>query len=126
MTTPPSSCLQITAPSTHGSAMTSAIVALFLGSIVSIRDMICRLSLGSSRIRRHGPFITSAFFSVVGAVTLVPLLFAAGFPEDCSVDGVGTASLGGVSKSVVDFDGTGVSDSLFMSVPGDGVEAKSL
>lgn len=36
----------------------------------------------------------------------------------------GTASLAGVSRSVVDFDG--ISDSLLMSVPGVGVEAKSL
>lgn len=35
-----------------------------------------------------------------------------------------TASLAGVSRSVVDFDG--ISDNLLMSVPGVGVEAKSL
>lgn len=125
MTAPPSSCLQITAPCTHGSAITSAIVALFFGSIVNMRDMICRLSLGSKRIRRHGPLMTSAFFSGAGAVTVVPLPFAVDAPG-VSVVGVGIASLDGASKSVVDFDGTGVSDSLFMSVPGDGVEAKSL
>jgi hypothetical protein len=36
----------------------------------------------------------------------------------------GTASLAGVSRSVVDFDGT--SDILLISVPGVGVDAKSL
>jgi hypothetical protein len=38
----------------------------------------------------------------------------------------GTSSLAGVFKSVVDFDGTGVSDIRFISVPGEGGEAKSL
>lgn len=131
MTAPPSSCLQITAPWTHGSAITSAMVALFLGSIVNMRDMICRLSLGSKRIRRHGPLITSAFLSGAGAAAVVPLLFAVDSPfgagEVSGIGfGVGTASLEGVPKSVVDFDGAGVSDNLFMSVPGDGGEAKSL
>lgn len=85
---------------------------------------MCRLSLGNRRIRRHGPLIISGFLSVV------PFPFATEFDgvelRSDSVEGAGIESLSGVSKSVVDFDGTGASDNLFISVPGDGAAAKSL
>jgi hypothetical protein len=129
MTCPLSSCLQIGVPETQGSSKTSAIVARFLGSISSMRPMICLLSLGKRRRRRHGPLMTSGL--AAGAAPFDPLAVAAaasglgvvglegGF-EEPSV----TASLAGVSRSVVDFDGT--SDMRLMSVPGEGAEAKSL
>lgn len=84
--------------------------------------MMCLLSLGNKRKRRHGPLMTSGFFSIAGAVPL-PLPFAL-------VDGVeaGIVSLAGVSRSFVDLEGAGAgaSDSLRISVPGVGTEAKSL
>jgi hypothetical protein len=89
-----------------------------------MRPMICLLSLGKRRKRRHGPLITSGFLSAAAA-PFDP--FAEG-ASDLGVVGLeelpGIASLAGVSKSVVDFDG--MSDSLLMSVPGVGVDAKSL
>lgn len=119
---PWSSCRQIAVPETHGSARTSSNVARFLGSISSMRPMICLLSLGRRRNRRHGPLITSGFLSPV-AVPFDPLA-----TSDFGVVGLdslsGIASLAGVSRSVVDFEGT--SDILLISVPGVGAEAKSL
>jgi hypothetical protein len=41
-------------------------------------------------------------------------------------DAAGTAFLAGVSKSFVDLEGAGWSDSLLISVPGVGGDAKSL
>ena len=86
--------------------------------------MICLLSLGKRRRRRHGPLMTSGFFST-SEFPLGPIEGA------CSVLGVvgfdcesGTASRAGVSKSLVDLDGE--SDILLMSVPGVGGDAKSL
>ena len=88
-----------------------------------MRPMICLLSLGKRRKRRHGPLITSGFLSAAAA----PFDPFAG-ASDLGVVGLeelsGIASLAGVSRSVVDFDG--MSDSLLMSVPGVGVDAKSL
>ena len=84
---------------------------------------MCLLSLGNKRKRRHGPLMTSGFFSTIaGAAPLpLPLPFAL-------VDGVeaGLVSFAEVSRSLVDLEGAGVSDSLRISVPGVGTEAKSL
>jgi len=84
---------------------------------------MCLLSLGKRRRSRHGPLITSGFFSA-GAE---PFPFAAdpvvGFEAAVESE---TASLAGVSRSVVDLDGAGVSEILLMSVPGVGADAKSL
>ena len=80
--------------------------------------MICLLSRGSRRRSRHGPLITSGFLSGAG---VAPVAATSGVEVES-----GTASLAGVFKSVVDFDGAGVSDSRFISVPGEGGEAKSL
>ena len=66
--------------------------------------------------------MTSGFLSPV-ATPFDPLaasVFGVGGLESLS----GIASLAGVSRSVVDFEGT--SDILLISVPGVGVEAKSL
>ena len=69
----------------------------------------------------------SGFFSASGAAPFDPL---AGACSDLGVVGAepdfasGTASLAGVSRSVVDLDGA--SDILLMSVPGVGGDAKSL
>jgi hypothetical protein len=123
MTFPPGSWRQITVPETQGSSKTSDIVARFFGLISSIRPMICLLSLGKRRRRRHGPLITSGFLSASGACPVAP------FVGVYSAFGVGafesvTASRAGVSKSVVDFDGA--SEILLISVPGVGGDAKSL
>lgn len=119
-TSPPSSCRQMVVEETHPSAKTSSIVARFLGSISNIRDMICRLSRGSKRRRRHGPLITSGFLSSEpGATFKLDLTFTTG-------TGSGSTSLAGVSKSLVDLEGCGVSERRLISVPGVGVEANSL
>jgi hypothetical protein len=121
---PWSSCLQIAVPETQGSSRTSAIVARFFGSISSMRPMICLLSLGKRRKRRHGPLITSGFLSGAAA-PFDPLAEGA---SDFGVVGLeelsGIASLAGVSRSVVDLDG--ISDNRLMSVPGVGADAKSV
>jgi hypothetical protein len=88
--------------------------------------MMCLLSLGKRRRRRHGPLITSGFFSTSGAAPFDPLgacsdLGVVGAEPECES---GIASLAGVSKSLVDLDGT--SDILLMSVPGVGGDANSL
>ncbi len=92
-----------------------------------MRPIMCLLSRGRRRRRRHGPLMTSGFFSPSGAAVADPFVapFAA-FGVSGIDDAAGTASLAGVSKSFVDLEGTGWSDSLFMSVPGVGGEAKSL
>lgn len=97
MTLPPGSCVQIFVPETQGSARTSSSVARFLGSISSIRDMICLLSLGSNLNSLHGPLITSGFFSAVAPFAGVSFFEVP----------AGTASRAGVSRSVVDFEGAG-------------------
>lgn len=117
---PWSSCRQMTVPETHGSARTSSIGARFLGSISSIRPMICLLSLGKRRRSRHGPLMTSGFLSPAPFDPLAASAFGVVGLEVLS----GIASLAGVERSVVDFDG--MSDSLLISVPGVGGEAKSL
>jgi hypothetical protein len=115
----------MTVPETHGSAKTSAKVALFLGSISNMRPIICLLSLGRSRSSRHGPLMTSGFFSPsVDPLTAVPVV------GGCSLLGEtaefsATIALSGVLRSVVDLEGT--PSTIFpISVPGVGVEAKSL
>jgi len=84
-----------------------------------MRPMICLLSLGRRRKRRHGPLMTSGFFS--GSIAPFD-------PFADALPGAGIASLAGVFKSLVDLDTFGVSDNLlaFMSVPGVGGDAKSL
>lgn len=84
--------------------------------------MICLLSLGKRRKRRHGPLMTSGFLSPVAAPfdPLVASAFGVVGLEELSA----IASLAGVSKSVVDLEG--MSDNLLISVPGVGVAAKSL
>lgn len=62
--------------------------------------------------------MTSGFFS---ASAIADPLEEPGFD-----DGAGTASLAGVSKSLVDFDALGESENLLVSVPGVGGDAKSL
>lgn len=84
---------------------------------------MCLLSLGKRRRSRHGPLITSGFFSAGAA----PFPFAVDPVVDFEFAGESvTASLAGVSRSVVDLDGAGVSESLLISVPGLGGDAKSL
>lgn len=120
MISPPSSCRQMTVPETHGSARTSSMVARFLGSISNIRAMICLLSLGSRRSRRQGPLMTSGFLSSEPGATLkLDLTFTTG-------TGSGSTSLSGLLRSLVDLEGTGVSDNLLISVPGDGGDANNL
>lgn len=58
MTLPPSSCLHTGVRCTQGSAWTSSRVARFFGSISSIWPMICLVSRGRRRNRRHGPLMT--------------------------------------------------------------------
>lgn len=123
ITWPPGSCPQISVPDTQGSSRTSDMVARFVGLISNMRPITCLLSLGRSRKRRQGPLITSGFFS--GSVAPLP------FVSGVSVLGIvafepGIASRSGVSKSVVDLDGAGVSEPLRISVPGVGGAAKSL
>jgi hypothetical protein len=95
--------------------------------------MICLLSLGRSLRRRHGPLITSGFFSPSAEVEVpfeAPLCGGATKGDFLlsGSEGFGVlstiASLAGVFKSLVDLEGT--SDILLISVPGVGVEAKSL
>jgi hypothetical protein len=86
-----------------------------------MRPMICLLSLGKRRKRRHGPLMTSGFLSPAAA-PFDP--FAASGFGVVGLDPFGIASLAGVSRSVVDFEGA--SDILLISVPGVGAEAKSL
>ena len=125
MTRPPSSCRQMTVPETHGSSKISDIVARFLGSSSSMRLMIYLLSRGRSRSSRHGPLMTSGFFSTsVGAV------LAAAVAAGCSVlvetaELSGTVALSGALRSEVDLDCAGSGD-FVISVPGVGAEAKSL
>lgn len=119
------SCLHIGVPDTQGSSRISANVARFFGSISSIRPIICLLSRGKRRRSLQGPFMTSGFFS---PSVLDPLDPGATFRFDgCRTGGCGsgTASLAGVFKSLVDFDGA-ESAPLVMSVPGVGGDAKSL
>lgn len=78
------------------------------------------LSLGRSRSSRHGPLMTSGFFSpsaaaLVGACSVL----------DEIVELSGTVALSGVLRSEVDLDGT-PSENFDISVPGVGVEIKSL
>jgi len=83
---------------------------------------MCLLSLGSRRSRRHGPLITSGFLSA-GAAPLAPFVGKLSVLGVVGLEESGTASLAGVSKSVVDFD-TPASDKVLVS--GFGGEAKSL
>lgn len=67
----PTSCLQTCCSSNarliQGSLSTSSIVALFLGSISSIRPMICLDSRGSNLNNRQGPLITGGGLSLSGS-----------------------------------------------------------
>lgn len=119
-TCPCSSCRQMTVSLTHGSSNTSAMVALFFGSISSMRLIISLLSRGSSRNSRHGPLMTSGFFSP----SVVPLAIRRSVLVE-AVELSGIIALSGVPRSVVDLDGTPF-ENLVNSVPGVGVEAKSL
>ena len=59
ITSPTSSCWQMTASAIHDSWRISSIVARFLGFISSIRWTMWRLSLGSNRKILHGPLMIS-------------------------------------------------------------------
>lgn len=88
--------------------MTSCILALLLGSISSMRPMICLLSLGSRRNKRNGPFITSGLFS-----TFSPFDFFSSSDVN----------------SLSDFTGFSTSEGVIVPVTalmGDGADAKSL
>ena len=85
-----------------------------------MRPIMCLLSLGRRRKRRQGPLITSGFLSGAAPFPLAASTFGVVGLDPLSE----TASLAGVSRSVVDFEG--MSDILLISVPGVGVEAKSL
>ena len=81
---------------------------------------MCLLSLGKRRRRRHGPLMTSGFLSPAPLDPFATSAFGVVGLEEWS----GIASLAGVARSLVDFDGT--SENLLMSVPGVVVDAKSL
>lgn len=123
------SCRHIGVPLTQGSSRTSAIVARFLGSISSILPIICLVSLGNNRNNRHGPLITSCFFSPTAALAAAlsgasffassdGLLGAAGLPS-----GVRDAAII-LAISVSDFDLFVTSRLLSLVSVGD--DAKSL
>lgn len=116
----------MTVPETHGSAKISANVALFFGSISSIRPIIYLLSLGRSRSSRHGPLMTSGFFSPsVDVLPVVPVVvWCSVFGEIAELSW--RVARSGVLRSEVDLDGTRSERFLVISVPGVGVEAKSL
>jgi hypothetical protein len=86
-----------------------------------MRPMICRLSLGKSLNRRHGPLMISGFLTSPSGAP-----FDGACEPSCGLDfdESAIASLAGVSRSLVDLDGA--SDNLLISVPGVGVDAKSL
>jgi hypothetical protein len=109
-------------PATQGSARTSSNVARFFGSISNIRPMMCLLSRGRRRNNLHGPLMTSGF---TGASAPLEVFMGTSAFGGVGFDS-GTASLAGVSKSLVDLDGAGVSDNLRRSVPGVGGEANNL
>lgn len=106
---------------THGSSNTSAMVALFFGSISNMRLIISLLSLGSRRSSRHGPLMTSGFFSPSAGGPLVVGRSVLGEFVELSW----MVALSGVLRSEVDLDGTPL-ENLVNSVPGVGGEAKSL
>ena len=105
------SCRQQSEPEIQGSAMISGILALRLGSISSMRPIICLLSFGNRRSRRNGPLITSGFFST--SVFFSPFVF--------------------LSSSVVesfppfsDLDNFSASEVVGGALMGEGGDAKSL
>lgn len=113
----------MTVSETQGSARISAKVARFFGSISSMRLMTYLLSRGRRRRSRHGPLMTSGFFSppsvvVVGGCSVLGVVAAEEAP-------LGMLARSGVLRSLVDLDGTG-SEILDSSVPGVGGDAKSL
>ena len=125
MTTPVSSCLQITVPAIQSSSKTSTNVALCRGSISNMRAITCLLSLGKSLSSRQGPLMTSGFFSPPSVDARDASLLDSGwYRVSCSVSG--STSLATVcSMSLVDLECAG-SDILRISVPGVGGDANNL
>lgn len=125
MTVPDNSCRQITVFATQSSSKTSDKVALSLGSICSMRPIICLLSRGKSRNSRQGPLMTSGFFSVPSSEALLEPLCDSEWCLVSCPDSVSASLVTASCTSPVDLEGTG-SEILLISVPGVGGEAKSL
>lgn len=115
--TPGLTCLHITVSETQGSSRISAMSARFLGSMVSIRPMMCLDSRGSRRRSRHGPRITSLRSGSPESTRGVP-----GF----GLFGGSPATGSGAGVSVTSFFSLGGTINCFGSWPGVGCDANSL